>query len=264
MSNLLLIIDPQNDFCNIGDENGQGRGTLYVPGAYDDMIRLSQWIIKNKKKIDHIIITLDNHHLMDISHTVFWIDDQGRYPQPFSTIKVDDVKQGRWRSVIDNDKALEYLQKLESQGITHTVWPTHCLIGSEGAAIFSPLLDAINSWAEQGFYYQPIIKGTYPFTEHFGAFAAQVIYDDVPETQINTELLDLLGKFDNIIIAGEARSHCVGTSLKQLIEYVPSIVEKITILEDAMSNVPGFKMEDVYLQAKNMGAKSMTTKMVKL
>ncbi len=263
-SNLLLIIDPQNDFCNLGDENGKGRGTLYVPGAHDDMIRLAGWIKDNKQKIDHIIITLDNHHLIDISHTLFWVDAEGNHPEPFSTIRASEVEEGRWRSAIDNDKSLEYLQKLEDQGITHTVWPPHCLIGSEGAAIFPPLLEAITEWAAQGRYYQPVMKGTYPFSEHFGAFAAQVIFDDVPETQINSELLDTLGEFDNIFLAGEARSHCVGTTLKQIIDYAPIVVQKITVLEDAMSNVPGFKMEEVYSQAKNLGAKLLTTRMVTL
>ena len=264
MSNLLLIIDPQNDICNLGDEQGRGRGSLYVPGAHDDMIRLSRWIVDNKEQIDHIVITLDNHHLMDISHTVFWVDENGNHPEPFTTIRATEVEAGTWRSVIDNDKSLDYLHKLEAQGITHTVWPPHCLIGSEGAAIFPPLMDAIKIWAEQGRYYQPVIKGTYPFTEHFGAFAAQVIYEDVPETQINNELLDLMGEFDNIFLAGEARSHCVGTSLKQLIEYVPIVVPKIIVLDDAMSNVPGFNMEEVYGQAKELGARFFTTRMANL
>ena len=264
MSNLLLIIDPQNDFCNMGDEQGNDRGSLYVPGAHDDMLRLASWIVENKEKLDHIIITLDSHHLMDISHTLFWVNENGEHPQPFTTLRASEVEQGLWHSAIDNQKALDYLRKLEQQGITHTLWPPHCLIGSEGAAIYTPLMDAIKLWAEQGRYYQTVMKGTYPFTEHFGAFAAQVIYDDIPETQVNTELLNMIRDFDNIFLSGEARSHCVGTSLKQLIDYVPDVVQKITVLEDTMSNVPGFQMEQVYKQAKELGAKSLATKKITL
>ncbi len=259
MSNLLIIIDPQNDFCRPPDENGKGGGALYVPGAHDDMVRLAGWLRKNKQAIDHIIVTLDNHHLVDISHPHFWVNDKGEHPDPFSTVTASEVEQGKWRSVMDNDKALDYLKKLEAQGLQHTIWPPHCLIGSEGAAIYQPLLDAILEWAAQGRYYQPVFKGIYPYTEHFGAFMAQVVYDDVPETQLNEELLDELGEFDNIYLAGEARSHCVGTSLKQIIDFVPSVVSKITVIEDAMSNVPGFEMEEVYKKAKELGAKSATT-----
>ncbi len=259
MKNLLLIIDPQNDFCNPGDDDGKNKGSLYVPGAEQDMTRLAQWIEKNKTKIDHIIITLDNHHLNDISHPNFWINDKGEHPAPFSTITAQDVEQGKWKSIFDNDKALAYLKELEKQGLTHTIWPLHCLIGSCGAAIYQPLLDAILNWTAQGYFYQTVVKGTYPYTEHFGAFKAQVSYDNIPETQLNTQLLNELENYDNIIIAGEARSHCVGTSLKQIIDFKPEIAKKITILEDAMSNVPGFEMETVYQKAISLGAKNAKT-----
>ncbi len=264
MKNLLLVIDPQNDFCKPADSEGKNGGALYVPGAHDDMVRLANWIKKNKVEIDHIIVTLDNHHLVDISHPDFWIDAQGNHPAPFSTITAQEVKDGKWQSVVDTDMALNYLEKLEAQGLQHTIWPPHCLIGSEGAAIYPPLFEAFKEWSAQGRYYQAIIKGTFPFTEHFGAFMAQVVFDEIPETRLDDELLDELGEFENIFIAGEARSHCVGTSLKQIIDYVPSIVSKITILEDAMSNVPGFEMEEVYKKAKELGAKSATTDQVTL
>ncbi len=264
MKNLLLIIDPQNDFCRPGGPNGQGQGALYVPGAEQDMSRLAAWLQKNQQKIDHIIITLDNHHLNDISHPSFWVDSQGQHPEPFSVIRAKDVEQGIWRSVFDNEKALFYLRNLERQGLVHTVWPPHCLIGSEGAAIFKPLFDAIVQWAGQGRYYQTVVKGTYPYTEHFGAFKAQVEFDDVPETKLNKQLLDQLDQYGQIFLAGEARSHCVGTSLKQIIDYKPEVVSKIVILQDAMSNVPGFEMESVYQQALEMGAKQLTTGQVVL
>ncbi len=264
MKNLLLIIDPQNDFCRPGNADGQGQGALYVPGAEQDMKQLAVWLQQNQQKIEHIIITLDNHHLNDISHPDFWVNSAGEHPEPFSVIHAEDVEKGIWRSVFDNEKALMYLHKLEQQGLVHTIWPPHCLIGSEGAAIYQPLFDAIVQWAAQGHYYQTVVKGTYPYTEHFGAFKAQVVFDDVPETQLNTELLDQLEQFDRIFLAGEARSHCVGTSLKQIIDYKPEVVSKITILQDAMSNVPGFEMEDVYRKAIEMGAKQVKTDEVEL
>ncbi len=264
MKNLLLIIDPQNDFCSPGNEQGDGRGALYVPGAHDDMIRLSQWILANYDKLDHIIITLDTHHLLDISHPQFWVDLKGNHPTPFTTITASDVEQGKWRSVLDNQRALDYLKKLEAQGLTHTIWPPHCLLGSTGAAIYTPLLDAILLWASKGHFYQTVQKGSYVYTEHFGVFQAQVPYDDVPETQLNKELLKELEQFDRIILAGEARSHCVGTSLKQIIDNSPHLVERIIILEDAMSNVPGFNMEAVYKKAMEMGATTTVTEQLKL
>ena len=61
MSNTLFIIDPQNDFCD--PENG----ALYVPGAENDMARLSDFIATNGPKLDRIVVSLDSHQRLDIS-----------------------------------------------------------------------------------------------------------------------------------------------------------------------------------------------------
>ncbi len=264
MRNLLLVIDAQNDFCNPGNEYGEERGSLYVPGAHDDMVRLAKWIEFNKTKIDHIVVTMDNHHYIDISHPGFWINERGEHPEPFSVIISEDVEKGKWRSVLDTNKALNYLKKLESQGLEHVIWPPHCIIGSQGAALYPPVLEALLDWAAQGRLYQPVIKGTYPYTEHFGAFMAQVVYDEVPETRMNEILFDQLGMFDNIFVAGEARSHCVATSVDQILEFVPALASRLVILEDTMSDVPGFSAEEVYDKARSLGARFDTTENARL
>ena len=56
-----LIVDPQNDFCD-------PKGTLYVPGAREDSLRLSDTIKRLRDKISHISVTLDTHRLIDIAH----------------------------------------------------------------------------------------------------------------------------------------------------------------------------------------------------
>ena len=63
----LLIIDPQRDFCD-------SDGALSVPGADKDIKRLSNMIERLENKILNIHCTLDNHHLFDISHPIFWTD----------------------------------------------------------------------------------------------------------------------------------------------------------------------------------------------
>ena len=45
MKNVLIIIDPQFDFCN-------EEGSLYVNKAENDILRISQFIAKNKNNID--------------------------------------------------------------------------------------------------------------------------------------------------------------------------------------------------------------------
>ncbi|MBN2893355.1 MAG: hypothetical protein JXL97_15895 [Bacteroidales bacterium] len=238
--NTLLIIDPQNDFCNPGDETGKGKGSLFVPGADEDMKRLAWWILSNCETLDLITVTLDNHYLNDIAHPNYWENEEGQNPEPFTIITLNDVKSKKWLPVFSYERTLEYLENLEKQGeYPHTIWPEHCLIGSEGAAIYKPVFDAINEWSKRGNFFQPVMKGAYPFSEHFGAFAAQVIFNDALETQVNNGLIDQLGKFDNVFVAGEARSHCVANTLKQLADYAPGLVSKLIVLEDTMSNVSG-------------------------
>ena len=63
---------------------------------------------------------------------------------------------------------------------------------------------------------------------------------------INLDFLNKLENYDKIVIAGEAKSHCVLESIKQILEHYetrPEITQKIYILEDCMSSIPGF--EDV-------------------
>ncbi|HWU41949.1 MAG TPA: hypothetical protein VN132_00885, partial [Bdellovibrio sp.] len=100
-----------------------------------------------------------------------------------------------------------------------------------------------------------VTKGTYPLTEHFGIFRANVPVADRPETQLNRDLIDTLGKYDQVFLAGEAKSHCVANSLKQAMEEAPDLACKFIILEDCMSNVTGLGHlgDPIYAKAKSMG-----------
>jgi len=265
--NALLIIDPQNSFCNPGDSAGNGRGELYVTGADKDMTILAQWIIANKEGIDFIGVTIDSHQPNDIAHPSFWQDKDGNFPSPFTVISSADVDAGKWTPRFDPKRCLAYLKMLEKQGeFPHVIWPNHCIIGSEGAAIYKPLMDAMILWTVQGKFYQTIAKGTFPFSEHFGAFQAQIPDPDRPETQLNQGLIKTLESYQNVYLAGEAKSHCVANSLKQVMNEAPGLAAKFIILEDCMSNVTGFETiaDPIYNKAKSMGVRFSTTANEKL
>jgi len=262
--NALLIIDPQNSFCNPGDANGNNKGSLYVDGAEKDMKRLANWLLQNKQFIDFVGVTIDAHQPNDIAHPNFWQDKDGKFPAPFTIITVADVESGKWTPRFDPKRCLDYLRSLEANGeFPHIIWPIHCVMGSEGAAIYQPLMDAIVEWTVDGKFYQTVAKGTYPFSEHFGAFQAQIPDPNRPETQLNMNLLKTLEMYQNVYLAGEARSHCVANSLKQVMNEAPELAKRFIILEDTMSNVKGFeKLADpIYEKAKKMGIRfSDTTK----
>ncbi|MGV8826713.1 MAG: hypothetical protein ACWA6U_00205 [Breznakibacter sp.] len=245
---LLLIIDPQNDFCDPD-------GALYVPGAEEDMLRLSQFIQQNQDDISQIILTRDEHQVVDISHPAFWVNAEGDMPEPFTIISYQDVLDKKWFPVFMHDEVVDYLQALEQNNeMNHVVWPEHCLAGSWGAAFNDDVMDAVTDWARVGRFYTIVSKGQNPLTEHFGAIRANVELEEDPSTQINHRLVEELAMAPTIVLAGEARSHCVANTLKQIMEQ-PAIQGQIIVLTDCMSNVPGFEnsADAIYQEAKARG-----------
>ena len=258
--NALLIIDAQYDFCH-------PNGSLYVPGADKDMERLAQLIRNQASKIDHICVTLDSHPVNDISHPSFWQDKNGNFPAPFTQITLKEVQSGQWTPRFFPEKTLKYLQDLEKDGnFPHVIWPEHCLIGSKGNALDDQLMGALKEWTRQGKYYQAVTKGTYPLTEHFGIFMAQVPVTDRPETQLNQDLIRTLERFQNVYLAGEAKSHCVATSLKQAMDYAPNLANKMIVVEDCMSDVTnlGHLGAPIYDEARKKGIRFMQSSQINL
>ena len=262
----VLIIDAQNDFCS-------PKGSLFVPGAEEDNERLSGWILDNKDEIGHISCTLDSHQLIDIAHPGFWVDKDGNNPQPFSVITAEQVRSGDFRPVMGTiNKAIDYLQSLEDEGeYAHVIWPEHCIIGTWGNQLDQKVNDACLAWARNGHHLSYVSKGSHPYSEHFGAFKAQVPQENYPSTQFNFGLQQTLEKFDTVYLAGQAKSHCVANTLKQVVKEVPNLAKKFVILTDTMSDVPGGPAgpgttptfgelaQPIYDEAKALGVKFSTT-----
>ncbi len=253
--NAFLIIDAQYDFCHPD-------GALFVPGAVEDMQRLSRLITGQAARIDHIVVTLDTHPINDISHPSYWQDAQGNFPPPFTPISADDIRSGKWTPRFEPQQALAYVENLERQGeFGHFIWPEHCLWGSRGAALDDTLLTALRTWTRRGRDYQAVIKGTNPQTEHFGIFKAQIPIPGAPETQLNQSLIDQLAAYDRVYLAGEAKSHCVATSLRQALDFAPHLAAKLIVVEDAASDVTGLGHlgHPIYARARRQGVQFART-----
>lgn len=253
----LLIIDPQNDFCS-------PEGKLYVDGADRDNERLAMWILRNKDEIDQIFVTLDSHHILDISHPNFWINGDGDNPRPFTIISSKDVISGMWKPAFpffNEGVVVTYLETLEKQGeFKHCIWPEHCIIGSWGQSVDTMIGGALREWVLSGSdakFVSYLSKGQHPMTEHFGAFRAQVAVKSAPDTEINLRLIEHLDKFDIIYLSGQARNFCVANTLKQLMDLSESTARKVTVLDDTTSNVPEFDgiADAIYERAKKIGVK---------
>ncbi len=256
----LLVIDPQNDFCD------PSHGSLYVPGAEQDMDRLSGFIDRMNGKLTDIHITLDSHRKVDISHPIWWKDSTGAHPAPFTVITADELRTGKWTTSMPGayDRSLAYLMSLETSGrYPHVVWPYHCLIGDEGHNVWPKLSDAVHEWEDRFAMADFLTKGSNPWTEHFSAVAAEVPDPKDPTTQVNAGLIRTLEEADIVVLAGEALSHCLANTVRDIATHFadPATVSKLVLLTDASSNVPGFDgLGDSFVRDLTaLGMKTSTT-----
>jgi nicotinamidase-related amidase len=260
MNARLLIIDPQNDFCDIPG------AALPVSGADADMQRLAQFMTAASERLTDIMITLDSHPGVAIERTTFWKNANGEAVAPFTPITEADVRAGRFAPRDDQrlDQVIEYLHALEATGRYRLmVWPVHCVVGTWGHNIHSALLAPLTAWerrVQRGVF--TVMKGMNPMTEQYSAVRAEVPVMDDPRTQTNHELIERVLPGDALtLVAGEASSHCVAATLEHLFqEITPRDCQHFVILRDCMSAVAGFETQAdaFFAHATALGARVMT------
>jgi nicotinamidase-related amidase len=252
----LLLIDPQNDFCDLPDGwhpldplTGQTVSpALPVVGAHADMLRVARLIREGAAGLSAIAVTLDSHHRFDIAHPTFWASGAGESVNPFTSITAAQVREGHYapKDLSMLPRALAYLDALEMRGrYTLMVWPVHCEIGSWGHNIHPAVKAACNAWEDSHLaMVQKVSKGSNPWTEHYSALQAEVPDAADAATLLNRPLIAELDRFEQIIIAGESSSHCVKATTEHLVENLPSgQAGKVVLLTDCMSPVGGFKAQ---------------------
>lgn len=243
----LLIIDPQNDFCDLPEaRRPAGRApSLPVDGADADMQRLAALIRDTAGSFDAITVTLDSHHRLDIAHPTFWRRGDGADVTPFTEITARQVRAGEFRprDAASLPRALAYLDSLEARGrYTLMVWPVHCEMGTWGHEVHADVSAACRAWeAQRGRAAHSVRKGENPWTEHYSAVLAEVPDADDPRTQLNAALIASLDRADRIVIAGEASSHCVRATTEHIVANLPGgRPERLVLVTDCMSPVGGF------------------------
>ena len=252
----LLLVDNQICFC-IPDSD------LFVGGrsgraAVEDSARTCTFIYENLNNITEICATMDTHKAMQIFHPMFWVNEAGKHPGPYTEISLEDVQRGIWRinpaiatSLRDGSPelierhALHYVQKLTESGkYPLTIWPYHGMLGGIGHALV-PAVEAACFFhsiarASQTHFH---IKGENPLTESYSVLGAEVL-DRVDGTLLaekDSALLRRLLSFDVIIIAGQAKSHCVAWTVADLLDEIQAqdelLAKKVYLLEDCTSPV---------------------------
>ncbi len=253
----LLAIDVQNTFCIpdfelfVGGRSGDG--------AIADNVRLCEFIYRNLDRISEIAPTMDTHTAMQIFHPIFWINNLGEHPIPNATlIALEDVQQGKWvvnpaiahSLAKDNyaalqQHALHYVQQLSDKGkFPLTVWAYHSMLGGIGHALVSAVEEAIffhNMARHSQTNFE--IKGSNPLTENYSILRPEVMdgADGKAIAPKNTRFLQKLLEFDMVIIAGQAKSHCVAWTIEDLLSEIlaidPQLAHKVYLLEDCTSPV---------------------------
>lgn len=250
----LLVIDPQNDFCDSPAgyrpadplTGGLIAPALPVTGAHADMLNVAELVNRGLGGWSGISVTIDSHHRLDIAHPTFWMDGEQRAVPPFTQIAAADVRAARHlpRDSRALPRVLAYLDALEAAGrYTLMVWPVHCEMGTWGHAVHADVRAAFKRW-EDGApgIVNRVVKGTNPWTEHYSAILAEVPDDDDVSTQLNSRLIDLLSTAERVFITGEAGSHCVKATTEHLVDHFdPRHLAKLVLLTDCMSAVTGFE-----------------------
>jgi nicotinamidase-related amidase len=251
----LVLVDVQNTFCLPDFELfvGGRSGT----GALDDNRRLCRFVYRNLDAITQIVPTLDTHQIVQIFHAAYLRDPQSRHPEPYTLVTAADVDSGRWRVDeaacetlgVDPEYAQRHLHHyttaLERGGkYSLTVWPYHALLGGIGHALVSAVEEAVffHALARRS---QPDfqVKGSNPLTEHYSVLGPEVRDgpDGRPVAARNDELVRRLHEFDAVVIAGQAKSHCVAWTIDDLLtaatELESELAPRVYLLEDCTSAV---------------------------
>jgi nicotinamidase-related amidase len=253
----LLAVDVQNTFCIPDFE-------LFVGGrsgsaAVDDSRRLCEWIYRNLGSITRVLASLDTHHAMQVFHAIWLVDEEGRHPPPYTLVSAEDVASGRWRvngAVADalgldtgyaRRHLADYTRRLAAGGkYDLTVWPYHAMLGGIGHALVSAVEEAIffhgvARHSRPEFH----VKGDNPLTEHYSVLGPEVTEGPDGDRLGEEEpgFIATLRSFDAVVIAGQAKSHCVAWTIDDLLMHdeLRQLAECSYLLEDCTSPivVPG-------------------------
>ncbi|GAF87986.1 unnamed protein product, partial [marine sediment metagenome] len=202
---------------------------------------------ENIPQISAIHATLDSHHPVHIAHPVWWINKNGKHPNPFTMIDKDSVAAGYYKAYNPNmlKWSEDYVRALnDNNRYVLCVWPPHCLIADVGFTIVPELREAFLVWENTFKKLNYVPKGSCVYTEHYSAVRADVEYPGDPTTTLNYQVIEMLKTGQDILVSGEALDFCVANTIRDIAnEFSEDEVKNFVLLEDACScvNAPGLE-----------------------
>jgi nicotinamidase-related amidase len=124
-----------------------------------------------------------------------------------------------------------------------TIWPYHAMLGGIGHALVSAVEEAV-FFHGVARHSRPEfqVKGDNPLTEHYSMLGPEVT--EGPDGDRlggrNAALVEKLRTFDAVIVAGQAKSHCMAWTIEDLLEDEAAgerLAERTYLLEDCTSPV---------------------------
>ena len=251
----LMLIDVQNTFCipdfelYVGGRSGRG--------AVEDNARLCEFIYRNLGTITQVTATMDTHIAMQVFHAIFFVDQDGNHPAPYSDIHASELQDGKWTfnpalasqfniaPEYGQQMMIHYAEELQKTGkYALTVWPYHAMLGGIGHALVSSVEEALFFHTIARLSQVDIVtKGDTPFTENYSVIGPEVLTGPMGEQlgKRDQRFIQQLQDCDRLIVAGQAKSHCVAWTVSDLLDDImladPQLAEKVYLLEDCTSPV---------------------------
>jgi nicotinamidase-related amidase len=140
---------------------------------------------------------------------------------------------------------IHYAEELQKTGkYALTIWPYHGMLGGIGHALVSSVAEALffHSVARLA-QTDMVIKGEAPFTENYSVIGPEVLRGPMDELLgvHDQSFIQQLQEFDRLIVAGQAKSHCVAWTVSDLLDDImltdAQLAKKVYLLEDCTSPV---------------------------
>lgn len=251
----LMLIDVQNTFCipdfelYVGGRSGRG--------AVEDNVRLCEFIYRNLGNITQITATMDTHMAMQVFHAIFFVDEAGNHPGPYTDIHISELQEGKLKfnaalagqfdiaPEYGQQLVLHYAQELQKSGkYALTIWPYHAMLGGIGHALVPAVEEALFFHTVARLSQLDIVtKGDTPFTENYSVIGPEVMTGPMDEIvgKHDQRFIQNLQDCDRLIIAGQAKSHCVAWTVSDLLDDInltdSELAKKVYLLEDCTSPV---------------------------
>jgi len=252
---ILAIVDANGSFTD------EERGEMYVAGSNINNQNTLKFVKKNPRIIKKVIVLNDCHHTESVHFCDNWINRLTKqHPEPYSHINIDKVLEEYDPTLILDAghplSDIEYgLKQMKNAGWTDLYfWPRHCVAHSAGAACAPEVMEILNILNAHKVTATMIYKGVlYNEDQLSGAYATYYVDNYKMETFATLVYRLLVDKKMKLIMVGQALTHCLGLTAKELAIFLGDRANQIYIPLDCTSPIPDSDLEGMLKSLRALG-----------